>query len=677
VHVSCYEKHIIPYPNSRYTSHYLQENKTMRTPLFLRLTVPLLVLAPPAILRGQFQQPTPEELSMTADPKAPGAAAVYLYREDVTSDYDHFHSIYDRIKVLTEKGKELATVRVPYEPSVDKVANIQGRTIHADGTIIPLTAKPSDLMDVKTTGYQVNTVVFTLPSVEVGSIFEYRLKVLRDPDWVFLPGWEIQRPYFVRKAHYSFAPGGGRNMMYAAYVGPDAKVVTDKKGVLTLDIADVSPQPDDDWMPPLNTAKWRVEFFANNREFATQKAFWDYTGDKWAEWVNSFTNPTGPIKNAVAQIVAPTDTDEQKAAKLYSAVQKLDNTDFSRKKSQAERKKQKLKDIAKAEDVWKQQSGSSDDITLLYAALARAAGLKVSPAYLVNRDHALFDPAYLSNSQFDDNIVSVELNGKSVFLDPGQKMCPFGALHWKHTLATGFRLSDKSATISTTPSLAYKDSIVNRTADLSFDETGDVKGTVHIVMTGPEALYWRQLALENDEEEVKKQFNEAIRSDLPEGVQADFDRFSGLDDPSVGLVGIVNVTGNLGSATGKHFFLPGLFFRSQAKHPFVAQDKRTISVDIHYPLFEQDDVIYHLPPGFNVDSSPSTSNVTWPGFAALKIISTINNGSVKVSRVYARGFTLLDPKLYTDLHDFYQKVAAADQQQLVLTRTPAQKGNGQ
>ena len=25
------------------------------------------------------------------------------------------------------------------------------------------------------------------------------------------------------------------------------------------------------------------------------------------------------------------------------------------------------------------------------------------------------------------------LDGKDVYLDPGQKMCPFGLLHWKHT----------------------------------------------------------------------------------------------------------------------------------------------------------------------------------------------------------------------------------------------------
>jgi hypothetical protein len=64
----------------------------------------------PALVRAQFQQPTDEELKMTADPKAPGAAAVYLNVEEITNDQLHYHSFYARIKVLTEKGKELATV---------------------------------------------------------------------------------------------------------------------------------------------------------------------------------------------------------------------------------------------------------------------------------------------------------------------------------------------------------------------------------------------------------------------------------------------------------------------------------------------------------------------------------------------------------------------------------------
>jgi len=646
----------------------------MRISALVRQLTLLLVFATPALLCAQFQQPTDEELKMTTDPKAPGAAAVYLYREEITDDYANLHSFYERIKVLTEKGKELATVNIPYVPGADKVTKIEGRTIHADGTIVPLTVKPDDLIDFKTKGYQVNSVVFTLPSVEVGSILEYRYTY---SGATFAPTWWIQQKYFVHKAHYSFHPdmsGTSSGLMCANRIASGEKVVKDKKNNFTVDIADVPPEPSEDWMPPLNTLRWRVEFYYARVE--TSKEFWDGAEKFWAEWVRDFTNPSGHLKTIVAGIVAPGDTDEQKAVKIYAAVQKLENTRFTRTKSEAERKKEKLKDINKAEDVWKQQRGTDDEIALLYVALARAAGLNAIPMKVVDRSRAFFDSTYLSSGQLDDYIVVVELGGKDVYLDPGQKMCPFGLLHWKHTIATGFRLSEKTAVIATTPASTFKESAMKRIANLAIDETGGVKGAADFIMTGQDALYWRQLLLKNDEEEVKKQFIESIQDEFPEGVLADFDHFQGLDDSSNNLSGFVRISGNLGTVTGKHLILPGLFFESRAKHPFVAQDKRLTPVDLHFAKMEQDNVTLHLPTGYTVESAPQTPDITWANQAVLRIHSTVKDGFVEVVRVFAHGFAVLDPKEYGNLHDFYLKVAAADQQQLVLTKTPpAAKGN--
>jgi len=433
-----------------------------------RVAALLILLASPALVRAQFQEPTQEELKMTAEPKAPGASAIYLYREEVTDNPNRTLSYYVRIKVLAEKGKELATVSIPYEKDVDKVTQIEGRTIHADGSVVPLTAKSSDLMAIKTKDFQENSFTFTLPSAEVGSILEYRLKIERSMDWEFLPTWRIQTPYFIRKAHYSFRPGYFANLMYSTYVGTSGQTVQNKKDVSSLDITDVPPEPSDDWMPPINTLRWRVEFFSTTG-ITTGQAFWDNHGKTWAESVNEFTKPTGKIKDALAGIIAPTDSDEQKAQKIYAAVMKLENTAFTRQKSKAERKKEKLKDINKAEDIWKQQAGSDDGIALLYVALARAAGLQVKPMKVVDRNRAMFDFGYLSTYQFDDFVVMLQLGGQKIYLDPGQKMCPFRSMSWKHTLATGMLFSEKSAEIATTPSLSFKESVVKRAANLNID----------------------------------------------------------------------------------------------------------------------------------------------------------------------------------------------------------------
>ena len=348
--------------------------------------------------------------------------------------------------------------------------------------------------------------------------------------------------------------------------------------------------------------------------------------------------------------------------------------DFSRQKSSAELKKEKLKPVRNAEDVWKQQSGTDDDITLLFVALARAAGLKSYAAQVVDRNRAIFDDSYLSLRQLDDYLAIVVLD-KEIFLDPGQKMCPFGLLHWKHTLASGLRMTDNGPAPVATPAMTYKSAAVNRSANLTIAPDGSVTGTIRYVMAGPEALHWRQLALENDQDEVKKRFNEAVQDDLPDGVRADFDHFLALDDYNANLMAVVKITGNLGAATGKRFFLPGLFFQSRARHPFVAQDKRATPIDVHYPGSMEDNVTYNLPPGFSVESAPQPVDAAWPNHAILKIKSSTTPDTAIVARLLVYNFALLAPTDYSSLHDFYQKVATADQQQLVLSRASAAKGN--
>ncbi|HEY3705405.1 MAG TPA: DUF3857 domain-containing protein [Terracidiphilus sp.] len=619
-------------------------------------------------LRAQFQEPTKEELQMTSDPKAPGAAAVILYREERTDDDIHYHAVVERIKVLTEKGKEAATIRIPYDRSWTKVSDIQGRTVHADGTVYPLTTKASDLTDVNSKYFQRNTMVFTLPSVEVGSIIEYRLQIRYDDQWISSPDWILQQPFFVHKAHYFFQPSKHweKGLMWASHVKPGTKVVVDAQGRYTYDVEDIPAYPDEDWMPPLNSMTMRVQFYY--ADYRSGEQFWQERGKEWAKDTEKFANADKAIKNAVAELVAPSDTEEQKAKKLYDAVMKLDNTDFTRQKSEAERKKEKIKEIKKAEDVWVQKSGGSDELALLYVAMARAAGLQATAMQVVNRDRAIFDVDYLRLAQLDDYIAVVTISGKDVYLDPGQKACPFGLLQWKHSFASGLRIGGKGAVVASTPGNQYTQNAVQRIADLTVAADGSVTGTMRVVMSGQQALYWRQSAIRNDEEEVKKRFNEAMREIVPDGVQADFDHFLSLDDYNVNLLAVLKVSGQAGSATGKHFFLPGMFFESRAKHPFVAVDHREIPIDLHYPERVVDDVTYHLPAGFTVESAPQPSTIPWGNSAQLRVASKTTPDSVQIARSLAYNYTLLEAKDYKDLHDFYQKIATADQQQLVLTR---------
>jgi hypothetical protein len=671
----------------------------------------LAALAQPiAVVAQKFQEPTKEELQMTSDPKAPGAPAVFLYREESTDNRSHYVSYYARIKVLTELGKEWATVEVPYVAGYTATPIIEGRTIHSDGKVIPLVGKAEDLLVVKTDKNNVKAAVFNLPSVEVGSILEYKWTMPENGGHVSgvadqaeegfyagalagsTPQWDVQQPIYVHKEHFYFNPFTDLesnvlgNQAISRYVNGElasyllfsqrlpagVQFGAGAKRDYTLDLQDVPAMIREADTPPENGLWYRVRFYYT--PYTSASVFWDNEIKRWSKELDQFAAPTGTVRNAAGELTAGADTAEAKARKLYDLVQALDNTDFTRAKNEAERKQLHLKsEVKKAEDVLNEKSGSGNEIAALYLALARAAGLQADGLKVADRSREIFDPNYLSLSQLADLLVVLHIDGKDIYLDPGQKLCPFGQLAWKHMLAGGIEENRKDPIF--TPSNLTKDAVTAHVADLTLDARGAVTGTVKIMMNGPQALHWRQLSLTTDPEEVKKRLNESLHGLLPDGVAGEVTALQGQDTSAGYLSVAVKVNGQLGSATGKRLLLPGFFFSTGAHAQFVAEEKRTAAVDLHFAEQVIDDATYHLPAGYTVEGAPQPVQLPWPDHAALVVKTAPGPGTIDIKHIYARAFVLLDPKEYPALRDYYQKIAANDQQQLVLAAATGAAGN--
>ena len=669
----------------------------MRKTLFLCSAFGLLAGVSPALVCAQFQPPNPDELKMTSDPKAPGADAVYLEINEVANDPIHFESVYKRIKVLTEKGKELATVNVPYLKGNRKVAGIKARTIHPDGTVIPLDVKPEDLLSAKIGENQFGRMVFTLPSVEVGSILEYSYEYHWDDNEFIPPSWEIQQPYFIHEAHYQFTPfkafapigtpdtgtsmyltdSRGRvvnSLIWWNHLPPGVKMQTSVNGSYSVDVTDVPPIPDEAHMPPIKSLLYRVFFYYKAQSDAAH--FWPDEGKLWSKDVDKFAEPSKAIRDAVSGLIASSDSDLDKAKKLYDAVQALDNTDYSRQKTASEMKELKIKEAKHAQDTWEQKRGSSEDIAMLYLAMLRAAGLTAYAIKVVDRDQGLFDLSYLSLDQLDSTLVNLSTGGKQVLLDPGEKMCPFQTVSWRHSAAGGLGQSDQGVAFSITPTQQYSVNVTQRVADVYLDGQGGITGQINIIMTGQRALHWRQRALEEDDTELKKQFDrEELEGHVPQGVEAHVDHFLSMSDPYTNLMAVVNLKGSLGTATARRLILPEFFFETRGHTPFVNEEKRLEPVDMHYGDRVSDQVTYHLPDGMTVEGAPQDANIGWPGHAVFVAKSLTQPSQIVIGQTLSVAFTLSKPDEYQDLRGFYQKVAAADQGQLVLDLPAGAKAN--
>ena len=342
----------------------------------------------PVYAADQWTPPTPEELSMTSLPGYPGAPAVILFREQITKDDLHVVQHYERIKVLTEKGKDQANVELTFgsfyneeaESGNDKtITDISGRTIHPDGTVIPFTGKPYLKMIEKGKDYTYQARVFTLPDVEVGSIIEYRYSVRIADNWFESPDWYIQDELYTKSCHFAWYPttrdltsseGSINSITWFPILplgvtlarrempgtGPGGKT----QQVYEVTAKDIAPQPNEEYMPPIRSFTYRVMFAYS--PFRSNAEFWKSEGKKWSKREDSFVGPDGSLKAATQTVIAGAQTNDEKLRKIYAAVMAMENTEFTRDHDKKEDKAEGVGKVSSAGDVFKRGRGQQRSV---------------------------------------------------------------------------------------------------------------------------------------------------------------------------------------------------------------------------------------------------------------------------------------------------------------------------
>jgi hypothetical protein len=152
---------------------------------------------------------------------------------------------------------------------------------------------------------------------------------------------------------------------------------------------------------------------------------------------------------------------------------------------------------------------------------------------------------------------------------------------------------------------------------------------------------------------------------VPPGIDVKVQHFLGLTELNTTLMCMLKVTGSMGTATAKRVFLPATFFEATS-HPLFALDKRTMPIDLDYPLAAQDTVSIKLPAAFDIESLPKDAEFTFPQNALYKAKFTRDPGEVKSLRVFVMANAIYRPEEYSQLKDFYQKVNAKDKEPAVL-----------
>jgi len=628
---------------------------------------------------------TQQDLQMKAVPGAPDASAVQLYYSYYKDEDSSLIFIYRRIKILREPGKSYADAHIELEPN-ESLKEVQARTIHPYGSIIEFKDKVFEKVVWKYRGRKMVVKSLTLPEVTVGSILEYRCIINLPLHVVDLTSaWDIQGDLYTVKGRFRFRAaqavvdvptmwesGIPHSQVAYTYLNQVDVTVPEKKNgnIMELVVENVRPFEAEAYMPPEFDYKPVVLFYYGGREISTPEAYWEFINKVVSEYAEKYIGDFKEVREAAAQAIGNETDPEQKLRKLYARAQQIRNLTYERERAEQEIKKEKIKLNKNAAEVLKSGAANGWHITLMFVAMARAAGFDANVLLASDRNYMSFEKLVLSLSQIDSPGAQVKLNGKDVLLFPGTKYCPYGLVPWRHSSVTALKLSKAGGEFITTPAPA--NSVMRRTAKVALAADGTLKGELTVEFSGQDALLQRLDALDTDEAGRKKSLEALVEGWLPKDAVVKLQNATGWENAESPLIGNFSIeVPNFGSAAGKRMVVPAIFFPQKN---WLLHEVRKYPIVFAYPFTETDEVVLKLPEGYQMEQPPYRRK-SGLAFAAYEISPAIADGQLSIKRSLRFDGLKFDPDDYPQLKGFFSVVLAGDGGQAVLQ--PQQSASAQ
>jgi len=610
-----------------------------------------------------------DDLRMTSEPKAPGASAIFLYRQVDRDDAHCAEHDYERIKILSEEGRKYANIQIPYNKRLESVRDVEARTIQPDGTIVKFDGMVYDGTLAEGRGLRLRTASFTLPDVGVGSIIEYRYRRSLWCTGVISSRWILGGDLFTRLGKFSLErdPRFSLRWSWPHGVPEGADAPRLEKGVIRLEVHDVPAFVTEEVMPPANEMRYRVDFIYSQPGTTTKDAqeFWNKYAKNVATNMERFMDERKAMERVLAQVIQPADAPQAKLRKIYARVQQLRNLDYERQSDQ-EAAREQASDLHSVKDVWERGYGNAWQMTMLFIALARGAGFHVDPTVVSTRNLYFFDPRVMNALELDATIACVQLDGKDVFLAPGVPFAPFGLLPWPQTQAAALKVEQRPATWIYTPLPPASDSRIERSASLTLADSGTLTGKLTVRYSGIEAM-WRRLDERNEDEIERRRFLEKeLEREVPSGIEAKLVNspdWTGADTPLVAEYEF-SVPG-WASRAGKRSLVPVGLFGAAQKHLFE-HGQRVQPIYFHYPYTETDDLTIELPTGWTASSVPHEKSLDLKGLVYKSTVESSSH-SLHMVRELKSSLTLVKPEAYPAVQTFFQTVRTGDEEQIVVS----------
>ncbi|HEX4959014.1 MAG TPA: DUF3857 domain-containing protein [Lacibacter sp.] len=345
--------------------------------------------------------------------------------------------IWARIKIYNDKALDRANIKVPFFTKGNNVSisKITGYTynINEHGEVEKTELEKNAVYRQKINEYY-DEMVFSLPKVKAGSVFEYKYTVIKK-NALELDNWVFQQSIPVKESRYDVGVLAGLGFNYKVIKRmpveekeEDGSGSSKRKIFIMRKIPGLKPEP---YMSSRNDYFQRVEFQLSSingrpRASSTWKGFSDLLMNDEGFGLQLKKNVLGTtdIGPKLKQVSGTT----EKINLVYKYVQQHIKWNGSNEYLCS-------KNVKKTAEL---KEGNSADVNILLINLLLDAGIDAKPLLVSTRPHGKINMSFPFQSQFDNVYAYIETENNVYVLDATNKYNPFYLIPWDVQFSVGF-----------------------------------------------------------------------------------------------------------------------------------------------------------------------------------------------------------------------------------------------
>jgi hypothetical protein len=589
---------------------------------------------------------------------------------------------YVRLKIFDEKGAEkAATIDLTYGDR-NSILEVSGRTLKADGSIVELDRKTVYKRDlVRAGGRKLKVVSFAMPGVEPGAIVEYRWKESRDDGRIMYLRMHFQREFPVQRVTYFVKPlprdiSAGYGMYLNHYNCQTSPLKPENDGYTSTYVENVPAARDEPFSPSEpNISPWALLHYQMGERRDPEK-YWADVGRKEYNELKQALKAGDEIKSAAIEAAAGAKNDDDRIFALIQAVRAHVRDLFGEGVTDAERqrliKSMPQERLRTAAEIFKSGLGTPNEMNVVFAAMAQQAGLEARPALVADRDELVFDPKYMVDRYFLDNVdMAVKRGDAWKIYDVSTRLLPPGMISWREEGMKALITDPKAPFFMQTPAAPPESSAETRIGKLALSPEGSLEGDLQESYTGHRAEEYRSQLARQSPAQREEWLRDRIIKTFPDADVTAL-KVEDVDDAAKPLRAAYHLKApNFAQVTGKRIlFEPNAFRRAQAS-PFGAGDRKNV-IDFPYAWKEVDQLSIQLPGGWKLDNAgnPGPLNFGKPGAYDLQIgISSTNELVTRREFSFGReGILEFAPNSYPTLKKIFDEVQLRDRHTLSVKK---------